>query len=109
LQRQHAPTRWLEIGHGLHDGLRGVEHGVGFALPIGRRTRHQRTLARACPLAHCAKRIDFQHLVDTGMLGERDLKLLHFVEAAEVVWAFLPDHDGFDLPEASTGEFALDI
>jgi len=55
------------------------------------------------------KLIDFEHLVDTGMISERDLGLFHFVETAEEAWAFLADHYGFDLPETTTGEFALDI
>ena len=55
------------------------------------------------------KLIDFDHLVDTGMISARDLGLFHFVETAEEAWAFLSDHYGFDLPQTTTGEFALDI
>jgi len=55
------------------------------------------------------KLINFDHLVDTGMISVGDLKLFHFVETAEEAWAFLADHYGFDLPETTTGEFALDI
>ncbi len=55
------------------------------------------------------KLINFDHLVDTGMISQRDLGLFHFVETAEEAWAFLADHYGFDLPETTTGEFALDI
>ena len=55
------------------------------------------------------KLISFDHLVDTGMISVGDLKLFHFVETAEEAWAFLADHYGFDLPETTTGEFALDI
>jgi len=55
------------------------------------------------------KLINFEHLVDTGMISARDLGLFHFVETAEEAWAFLADHYGFDLPETTTGEFAVDI
>jgi uncharacterized protein (TIGR00730 family) len=55
------------------------------------------------------KLIDFQHLVDTGMISAGDLGLFHFVETAEQAWAFLAEHYGFDLPETTTGEFATDI
>ena len=70
--------------------------------------------SRALPIllfgrAFWEKLIDFQHLVDTGMINARHLGLFHFVETAEEAWAFLADHYGFDLPETTTGEFALDI
>ena len=70
--------------------------------------------SRALPIllfgrAFWEKLIDFQHLVDTGMISARDLELFHFVETAEEAWAFLADHYGFDSPETTTGEFALDI
>ena len=53
--------------------------------------------------------IDFQHLVDTGMIGAGDLGLFHFVETAEEAWEVLATHYGFDLPPTQTGEFADDI
>jgi uncharacterized protein (TIGR00730 family) len=55
------------------------------------------------------KLINFEHLVETGMISERDLGLFHFVETAEEAWAFLADHYGFDLPEPTTGDLAVDI
>jgi len=55
------------------------------------------------------KLINFEHLLDTGMISERDLHLFHFVETAEEAWAFLADHYGFDLPETTTGDLAVDI
>jgi len=55
------------------------------------------------------KLINFQHLVDTGMIGPGDLKLFHFVETAEEAWARLSDHYGFDLPDTQTGAFADDV
>jgi uncharacterized protein (TIGR00730 family) len=42
------------------------------------------------------KLIDFQHLVDTGMIGAADLGLFHFVETAEQAWQVLAAHYGFD-------------
>ena len=53
--------------------------------------------------------IDFQHLVDTGMIGAGDLGLFHFVETADEAWEVLATHYGFDLPPTQTGEFADDI
>ena len=53
--------------------------------------------------------INFDHLVDTGMIAARDLELFHFVETAEQAWETLAAHYGFDLPETQTGEFADDI
>ncbi len=55
------------------------------------------------------KLVNFEHLVDTGMISAGDLKLFHFVETAEEAWAFLADHYGFDLPETTTGDLAVDI
>jgi len=53
--------------------------------------------------------INFQHLVDTGMIGAADLGLFHFVETAEEAWAKLSEHYGFDLPVSEKGAFADDI
>jgi uncharacterized protein (TIGR00730 family) len=55
------------------------------------------------------KLIDFQHLVDCGMIAAADLGLFHFVETAEEAWERLAAHYGFDLPPTTTGEFADDI
>ena len=55
------------------------------------------------------KLIDFQHLVDTGMIGAGDLRLFRYVESAEDAWQHLADFYGFDLPPTETGEFADDI
>jgi len=53
--------------------------------------------------------IDFDHLVDTGMISPGDVDLFQFVETAEEAWAHLEAHYGFDLPPTTTGEFADDI
>ncbi len=55
------------------------------------------------------KLINFQHLVDTGMISPGDLDLFHFVETAEDAWERLADHYGFDAAPTQTGEFADDI
>ena len=55
------------------------------------------------------KLIDFEHLVDTGMIGAADLGLFQFVETAEEAWERLAEHYGFDATPTLTGEFADDI
>ncbi len=55
------------------------------------------------------KLIDFNHLVDTGMISAADLNLFHFVETAEEAWERLAEHYGFDVLPTTTGEFAVDI
>ena len=49
--------------------------------------------------------IDFQHLVDSGMIGPEDLALFRYVETAEEAWAQLAAHYGFEavLPPAPDG------
>jgi uncharacterized protein (TIGR00730 family) len=53
--------------------------------------------------------IDFDLLVETGMIGAEDKQLFHFVESAEEAWSHLEAEYGFDLPHTQTGEFAVDI
>jgi uncharacterized protein (TIGR00730 family) len=53
--------------------------------------------------------INFELLVETGMISPGDVNLFHFVETAEEAWAALESEYGFDLPPTETGEFALDI
>ena len=53
--------------------------------------------------------IDFQHLIDTGMISAGDENLIRFVETAEEAWEVLAAHYGFDLPATETGEFADDV
>ena len=55
------------------------------------------------------KLLNFEHLVDTGMISAHDMDLFHFVETAEEAWAALSEHYGFDLPATETGAFAEDI
>jgi uncharacterized protein (TIGR00730 family) len=55
------------------------------------------------------KLVNFEHLVDTGMISPGDLGLFHYVETAEEAWQRLAEHYGFDLPATETGAFADDI
>ncbi|MDP1534200.1 MAG: TIGR00730 family Rossman fold protein, partial [Rubrivivax sp.] len=48
--------------------------------------------------AYWEKLINFQHLVDCGMINAADLGLFHFVESAEEAWQWLADHYEFDAP-----------
>ncbi len=54
------------------------------------------------------KLVNFQHLVDTGMINAADLGLFHYVETAEDAWARLAEHYGFDATPSETGAFAED-
>ena len=53
--------------------------------------------------------IDFDLLVETGMISALDLQLFRFVETAEEAWSVLEAEYGFDLPNDHKGEFATDI
>ncbi|MDH4288524.1 MAG: TIGR00730 family Rossman fold protein [Aquincola sp.] len=53
--------------------------------------------------------IDFQWLVDTGMIAAEDLNLFHIVETAQEAWAVLESALGLDAPATITGEFADDV
>jgi len=53
--------------------------------------------------------INFDHLVETGMISPGDVDLFSFVETAEEAWEQLSAFYGFDLPPTQTGEFADDI
>lgn len=53
--------------------------------------------------------INFDVLVETGMIGAEDIGLFRFVEGAEEAWSILEAEYGFDLPDTQTGDFAIDI
>jgi uncharacterized protein (TIGR00730 family) len=53
--------------------------------------------------------INFDVLVETGMIGAEDIGLFRFVESAEEAWSILEAEYGFDLPDTQTGDFATDI
>ena len=52
--------------------------------------------------------IDFDFLVETGMIAAADLDLFHYVETAEEAWAFLSDHYGFSPSATEAGELGAD-
>ena len=53
--------------------------------------------------------VDFDLLIETGMISPDDIGLFQYVETAEEAWAALASHYGFDEPPTTTGEFATDI
>lgn len=55
------------------------------------------------------KLINFDWLVETGMISALDLELFRFVETAQEAWDLLDAEYGFDLPEHDKGDFAADI
>ena len=56
-----------------------------------------------------SKLINFELLVDTGMIGADDVKLFRYVESAEEAWSWLEREYGFQQPETRTGDLALDL
>lgn len=55
------------------------------------------------------KLINWDWLVETGMISPEDLNLFTIVDSAEEAWAVLSQAFGLDLPTTTTGEYALDI
>jgi uncharacterized protein (TIGR00730 family) len=53
--------------------------------------------------------VNFELLIETGMISPEDVNLFHFVESADEAWSVLEAEYGFDLPQTQTGEFAVDI
>jgi uncharacterized protein (TIGR00730 family) len=53
--------------------------------------------------------INFDALIETGMIAADDIHLFRFVETAEEAWGILEAQYGFDFSESETGEFATDI
>ena len=53
--------------------------------------------------------INFDVLIDTGMISPGDVHLFRYVETAEEAWAVLEAEYGFDAPPSQTGAFAVDI
>jgi predicted Rossmann-fold nucleotide-binding protein len=52
--------------------------------------------------------IDFELLVETGMISPEDLDLFHFVETAEEAWGVLAAEFGFEVPARGEGARALE-
>jgi hypothetical protein len=55
------------------------------------------------------KLVNFDWLVETGMIAAEDLQLFHLVDSAEEAWQVLVQAFSLDAPETETGEFADDI
>ena len=53
--------------------------------------------------------INFDVLIETGMISAHDVHLFCFVETAQEAWAVLSAEYGFDASPTQTGEFAVDI
>lgn len=53
--------------------------------------------------------IDFDVLIDAGMIGAADVELFRYVETAEEAWGLLETEYGFALPDTQTGDLAVDI
>ncbi len=53
--------------------------------------------------------INFEHLVDTGMISPGDLDLFRFVETAEEAWDILDAEYGFSSTEPDAGPHAEDL
>jgi uncharacterized protein (TIGR00730 family) len=56
-----------------------------------------------------SKLINFDILIERGMIAAEDVALFSFVETAEEAWALLAAHYAFDAPVSTTGEFAEDV
>jgi uncharacterized protein (TIGR00730 family) len=55
------------------------------------------------------KLINFEWMVETGMISADDLRLFHLVDSAEEAWQILVQAFALDAPATETGEFAEDI
>ncbi len=53
--------------------------------------------------------VDFDWLVETGMISQEDLQLFHLVDTGEEAWRVLTQAFALDAPPTETGEFADDI
>lgn len=53
--------------------------------------------------------IDFDVLIDAGMIGAADVELFRYVETAEEAWNLLETEYGFALPDTQSGDLAVDI
>jgi uncharacterized protein (TIGR00730 family) len=53
--------------------------------------------------------VNFDWLVETGMISKEDLQLFHLVDSGEEAWRVLTQAFALDAPPTETGEFADDI
>ena len=56
-----------------------------------------------------SKLINFELLIDTGMISPGDVNLFRYVETAEEAWELLQGEYGFDAPPSQTGSLAEDV
>jgi uncharacterized protein (TIGR00730 family) len=56
-----------------------------------------------------SKLVNFDWLVETGMVAAEDLQLFHLVDSGEEAWQILVQAFALDAPTTETGEFADDI
>ena len=56
-----------------------------------------------------SKLVNFEWLVETGMIAAGDLQLFHLVDSGEEAWQVLVKAFALDAPESQTGEFAEDV
>lgn len=56
-----------------------------------------------------SKLVNFDVLVDTGMISPEDVELFQYVETAEEAWQVICETYALDAPNTSTGAFADDI
>ncbi len=59
--------------------------------------------------AFWSRLINFEALVDTGMISPQDVNLFVYVETAEEAWAAIEREYNLDDPPTTTGEFAVDV
>ena len=55
------------------------------------------------------KLINFDWLVETGMIAAADLQLFHLVDSGEEAWQVLAQAFALDAPDTGAGELAEDI
>jgi len=53
--------------------------------------------------------VNFELLVETGMISPMDLELFRFVESADEAWSVLEAHYGFSLREDAKGDLASNV
>jgi hypothetical protein len=53
--------------------------------------------------------INFDLLIETGMISPEDMNLFHFVESAEEAWSHLEAEYGFDLPQTQHAEVSVAV
>ncbi|PXW97923.1 hypothetical protein C7444_10314 [Sphaerotilus hippei] len=55
------------------------------------------------------KLVNFDHLVESGMIGAQDMELIHFVESAEEAWDVIVRLYGLMPTDSGMGELSVDV